>query len=106
MDYLEFTIPSGHVRIQPAGHPSTTGGGYKPAGVPGDLVKHTGRALKDALAAIAPAADAVLLAFIESVKSPKSISVELGMSFDAEGNVFLAKVHAEASLKVTCTWEK
>jgi len=57
VEFLEFDVGPGKVRVQPASS-SQTPKGYQPAGISGDLVKRTGAAFKDALAEIAPAADA------------------------------------------------
>jgi hypothetical protein len=105
MRFLEFDIPNGRIRVEPT-ETSSSATGYGPAGVTGDLVKYTNRALQECLAAIAPTADAVLAAFAKNTEMPKSVAIELGVAFDVEGNVFLASAHAESSFKITCTWEK
>ena len=54
--------------------------------------------------AVKPLSESLLEAIQSLEKKPDSISAEFGLSFNAEGNIFVVKASGEASLKVTLTW--
>lgn len=47
---------------------------------------------------------ALEISFAKAIHS-KSITLELGLKFTGSGDVFVAKVAAEAGLKITLTWD-
>jgi len=59
------------------------------------------------LYAIKPYSETIIRTFqsLSDEVRPDSASAEFGLSFVGEGNVFLAKASAEASIRVTLKWQ-
>ncbi len=70
----------------------------------GGIEKKLGKKLSDLLEVVEPIADTVVKARDRLIKKPDAVSIEVGLSVTAEGNIFVAKATGEATLKVTLTW--
>lgn len=77
--------------------------GPGPAATPGELAARAKMTFEQAVSHLRPIAKAV----VDQVKDlgPHEVEVELGITFSAEAGVILAKTSAEASCKVTLTWQ-
>jgi hypothetical protein len=60
--------------------------------------------LVDVLDIITPISESIISLIGKLSKKPDSITAEYGLSLTAEGNLYVVKGIAEASLKVTFTW--
>jgi len=75
-------------------------GGLHQAGGISDIKKKLGELLD----VITPISESIISSVDKLSKIPDSITAEYGLSISAEGNLFVAKVAGEGSLKVTFAW--
>lgn len=79
---------------------SEKSGTLQQAGGIGDIKKK----FEELLEVIVPISESIISSGDKLSRKPDSITAEYGLSITAEGNLFVAKVAGEGSLKVTFEW--
>jgi hypothetical protein len=70
----------------------------------GAFIEKTSKTLEAMLARVRPLADAARAAIKDS--GPDEMTLEVGVNFTTEGNVFFASTSAEANFKLSLTWKQ
>jgi hypothetical protein len=91
-------ITSGNSKILVEAHDVEYKGSTTQAGGPLDKDKDK------MLEKLRPFCDSIVKYFQKLTMKPDNASAEFGLGFSLEGNVFVAKASAEASIKVTLHW--
>jgi ABC-type lipopolysaccharide export system ATPase subunit len=73
---------------------------------PGDNVAAAERTFEAALGSVRQAAEAVLLQFQALASRPDEVSIEFGVSFNAQAGAIIAKTGVDSHLNVTLAWRK
>lgn len=97
---VQFETEKGTILIESAVSEQT--GRIEPAGGIEDLKKR----LPELLQIITPIAEGIIKAKDSLSSKPDGVSAKFGLSLTAEGNIFVVKASAEATLKVAFTWGK
>lgn len=69
-----------------------------------DVFRDTQERIETALGKVRGLADTVARELKGLESAPEQVSVEIGVNFTAEADVFIARTSAQGSLKVTLTW--
>ncbi|MFL6137920.1 MAG: CU044_2847 family protein [Frankiaceae bacterium] len=78
--------------------------GITRAARPGEVAERARETFEQAVARVAPAAEAVVQQLRSSVSTPDEITVGFGISFSAAAGAFIAKAGLESTFNVTVSW--